>query len=312
MPAMSSALRGRGKVLVTGARGFIGRRCLPRLSALGFETHAVSSAPIDAGGATWHRCDLLDAAACEALVRRLRPTHLLHLAWIAQPGIFWTSPLNLAWLAAGARLVGAFYEAGGERVVGAGSCAEYAVSATPCQEDVTPVAPDTVYGDAKTAMHFALRAAARDRGSWAWMRLFSPYGPGEPGERFIPGVIDGLLRGEPVKCTHGNQVRDFIHADDVADACIALLDSGLSGPFNVGTGRGCSLREVAAVIVAELGRAELLRFGEREAPAHDRAYVVADVSRMRNQAGWKPRLGLKEGIRLTIEAKVRELKKKRA
>jgi nucleoside-diphosphate-sugar epimerase len=72
-----------------------------------------------------------------------------------------------------------------------------------------------------------------------------------------PSVIDGLLRGEPVNGTHGNQVRDFIHADDGADACIALLDSRLSGPFNVGTGRGCSLREVAAVIVAELGRGEL-------------------------------------------------------
>jgi len=309
---MSPESRERRRVLVTGARGFIGRRCLPRLSALGFETHAVSSAPIDGGGATWHRCDLLDGAACEALVRRLRPTHLLHLAWIAHPGTFWASPLNLAWLTAGARLVGAFYEEGGERVVGAGSCAEYAVSTTPCQEDVTPIAPDTVYGEAKTAMHFALRAAARDRGSWAWMRLFFPYGPGEPRERFIPSVIDGLLRGEPVKCTHGNQVRDFIHADDVADACIALLDSTLSGPFNVGTGRGCSLREVAAVIVAELGRAELLRFGEREASARDRAYVVADVSKIRDQLGWKPRLGLKEGIRLAIEAKVHELKKKSA
>jgi nucleoside-diphosphate-sugar epimerase len=93
-----------------------------------------------------------------------------------------------------------------------------------------------------------------------------------------------------VNGTHGNQVRDFIHADDGADACIALLDSRLSGPFNVGTGRGCSLREVAAVIVAELERGELLRFGEREASAR----------------------GLKEGIRLTIEAKVHELKKKSA
>src|SRR5229473_1316941 len=108
---MSPESRERRRVLVTGARGFIGRRCLPRLAALGFETHAVSSAPIEGDGATWHRCDLLDGAACEALVRRLRPTHLLHLAWIAQPGIFWTSPLNMAWLAAGVRLVDAFYEA---------------------------------------------------------------------------------------------------------------------------------------------------------------------------------------------------------
>jgi nucleoside-diphosphate-sugar epimerase len=52
--------------------------------------------------------------------------------------------------------------------------------------------------------------------------------------------------------------------------------------------------------------------GEREASARDRAYVVADVSKIRDQLGWKPRLGLEEGIRLTIEAKVHELKKKSA
>src|SRR5260370_7046858 len=109
---MSPESRERGRVLVTGARGFIGRRCLPRLAALGFETHAVSSAPIDGGGATWHRCDLLDGAACEALVRRLRPTHLLHLAWIAQPGLFWTIPLNMAWLAPAGPLVSASHSAG--------------------------------------------------------------------------------------------------------------------------------------------------------------------------------------------------------
>lgn len=297
------------RVLVTGARGFIGRRCLPLLAERGFEVHAVSATVDEAGqGATWHRCDLLDRAQADALLERVRASHLLHLAWIATPGMFWASPANLDWLAAGVRLVDRFYACGGVRAVGAGSCAEYGASDLPCSEDSTPVAPDSVYGEAKAAMYYALRAAARGRGSWAWARLFFPYGPGEPGGRFIPAVIDGLVRREPVACTHGAQVRDFVYVDDVAGACTALVDNAASGAYNVGSGESASLRQVAALAVAELGHAELLRFGERQAPAHDPAYVVADVEKSRRDLGWRPRVGLREGIHRAIAARLESIR----
>lgn len=290
------------RVLVTGARGFIGRRCLPRLAARGFEVHAVSSRDAGGQGASWHRCDLLDAAAGEALVQRVRPSHLLHLAWIAEPGVFWESPLNLAWLASGVRLVSAFFAEGGARAVGVGTCAEYAPSDSPCREDGTPLGPSTVYGHAKAAMYQALRAAAPARASWAWARLFFPYGPGEPAGRFIPSVIDGLLRGAPVACTHGAQVRDFVYVDDVAEACVALVAGAPGGAYNVGSGSGASLREVARLIVDALGHAELVRFGERPAPAYDPPYIVADTARLRRDHGWAPRVALAEGIQRTIQA----------
>lgn len=287
------------RVLVSGASGFIGRRCLAPLQARGFEVHAVSRGPGASKAVTWHRCDMLDAAAGEDLLERVRPTHLLHLAWIAQPGVFWTSPANSAWLAAGVRLMRKFYALDGERAVGCGSCAEYGRSDAPCQEDATAIAPATVYGQSKAALHAALRDAAGARG-WAWARLFFPYGPGEAPGRFIPSVIDGLLRRQPVACTHGRQVRDFIHADDVAQACVALVDSRASGAYNVGTGIGHSLREAAHAIIAHLGHGELVRFGEREAPAHEYPYVVADASKMERELGWSAGISLTEGIRRSL------------
>lgn len=281
------------RVVVTGARGFIGRRCLPQLAARGFEVHAVSSAD----------CNLLDPAAARALIERVRPSHLLHLAWIAQPGVFWTSRENLDWLAAGVQLVDSFYAAGGIRAVGVGSCAEYADSGSPCREETTPLAPATLYGEAKAALYFALRAAARERGSWAWARLFFPYGPGESPGRFIPSVIEGLLQRAPVDCTHGAQVRDFVYVDDVAEACAALVAGEASGAYNVGSGQGSSLREVAGLIVSGLGHPELLRFGARPAPQYDPATVVADIDKIRREHGWTPRVNLAEGIRKTIAAR---------
>jgi len=273
------------KILVTGASGFIGRECVERLRALG-EVHAVST----------RQCDLLDPAAPAALIEKVKPTHLVHLAWIATPGVFWESPLNSTWQAASAALFAAFYEAGGTRVVAAGTCAEYAPSSTPHIEDLTPIGPDTAYGRAKAATCMALRDAAGKRG-WAWMRLFFPYGAGEHPARFIPSAINAVLRGEKLDCTSGTQVRDFIHVRDVADACAFLLESGTSGVFNVGTGQGHTLREVGSLI----GGSDLLRFGARQAPANDRAYVVADPLKMR-RLGWKPRLALAEGLRLTMAA----------
>ena len=291
------------RILVTGASGFIGRRCVPRLAARGYEVHAVSSRDVRASGAQWHRCDLLEPAAAEFLIELVRPSHLLHLAWIATPGLFWESPLNSKWLDASVRLAEAFYAGGGTRAVGIGTCAEYGPSSRPCREDSTPLAPNTRYGEAKAAMGQALASAARNRGTCAWARLFFPYGPGEPPGRFIPSVIDALICRTPLACTEGLQVRDFVHADDVADACVALVDAAASGVYNIGTGQGRSLREVAAAIVAELGHAELVRFGERKAAAHEPAYLVADMSKTSSEIGWRARLALEEGIHMTIAAR---------
>lgn len=289
------------RVLVTGASGFIGRRCLPLLEARGFEVHAVSSQ--GARGPAWRRCNLLDATECEALLERVRPSHLLHLAWVAQPGLFWTSPANFDWLASGMRLVQRFYDLGGARAVGVGSCAEYVVSDRPCLEDATAIAPQTAYGKAKAAMSEALRRASQGRGNWAWARFFHPYGPGEPPSRFVPALIDGLLRRMPVACTEGHQVRDFVYVDDAAAACAALVDSEVSGAYNVGSGEGRSLRDMAQAIVAELGHGNLLRFGERPSPAHDPPYVVADIRKLRETLGWFPRISLEEGIRRCVAAR---------
>jgi nucleoside-diphosphate-sugar epimerase len=297
-------------VLVTGARGFLGTYCVPLLAESGFDVLAASST---AGGPTlpgvrWRQCNLLERTETVALLREERPSHLLHLAWITQPGVFWSSARNLEWLSAGTRLFDAFYELGGERAVGLGTCAEYEISAAPCLEDVTPITPATVYAKAKAAMHGALQAAAEGRGSYAWVRLFFPYGPGEADDRFIPSVIRGLLRGQPVLCTHGQQVRDFIFVSDAAAACAALLESPQSGAYNVASGVGVSLRWIAEIITRHLGSAELLRFGARETPPFDPESIVGDTAKIARDIGWRPKVGLEDGLLQSITAHKRAMR----
>ena len=294
------------KVLVTGAAGFIGARCLPRLIEKGYEVYAVTSRtppPVINARIVWHRCNLLDAAACSRLAETVRSSHLLHLAWIAVPGKFWSSPDNLRWLAAGVHLVDAFYRNGGQRALGSGTCAEYAWGLNDCDESTTPLHPNTVYGRCKLALGLALEAAAAVHGaSAAWARLLFPYGQGEPVERLIPAVVCGLLRGEQIDCTHGRQIRDFVYVDDVAAALVALLDSEAQGAFNVGSGTGTSLRDIVATITARLGRADLVRFGARHPPPGDPERVVANIGRLKQQTGWQPEYSVAAGIDATITA----------
>jgi nucleoside-diphosphate-sugar epimerase len=303
-----------GRLLVTGGAGFIGRRCLPGLAAVGLELHCISSrsrASDELGGGTWHRYDLLDIEQCRDAVDAIRPTHLLHLAWITTPGAFWTSRDNLRWLAGSTALFDAFFAHGGKRALGLGTCAEYPWNGNGEYAEAAAMPdPGTLYGQCKAAAWRACQAAAARHGGQAqavWARLFYPYGPGEPAERLIPSVIKGLLQGRTVDCTLGTQIRDFIYVDDVADALLALLRSRLAGAYNLGTGQRTPVREVVNLIGSALGRAELIKFGARPSPPGDPACIVADVAKLTTDLNWRPGVSLQRGIDDTIRSWRKEL-----
>jgi nucleoside-diphosphate-sugar epimerase len=291
------------RVLVTGASGFIGRHTLPALALRGFEVHAVSSQPrsSSACGARWHRSDLLRAAEVRQLMDSVQPSHLLHLAWFAVPGQFWTSPENLRWVQASLELLSVFESVGGRRLVAAGSCAEYESSDVDCDEHGTPLRPATLYGTCKHALHLVMEKFA-DRGlSTAWGRVFHLYGPHEHPDRLVPSVICSLLDGRPAQCTPGTQVRDFLHVADVAGAFVALLDSPVSGAVNIASGTPVSIANLVSTIGRQMGAASLVRLGSRPLPAHEQPRLTACVARLREEVAWTPTISLESGLEQTTE-----------
>jgi len=210
---------------------------------------------------------------------------------------------NFHWVKAGLHLLDAFANYGGQRVVGVGSCAEYDWRYGLCSEATTPLNPSTTYGTCKHAYQLLFTAFCKQAElTAAWGRLFFLYGPHEPAQRLVASAIQSILAGEPARCSHGRQIRDFLYVVEAADALVALLDSDVSGPMNIASGVPVAISEVVREIAAQLGRPDLLRIGAVPVSDDDPPLLVGDVARLRDELGWTPQYDLARGLAATINA----------
>ncbi len=296
------------RVLLTGASGFIGAHAVDALLARGYEVHAVArQAGGPREGVVWHEADLLEPDAAERLAREAHASRLLHFAWYAVPGSFWSTRENERWIDASLRLLRAFGEAGGRRVVMAGTCAEYRWGAEVLREqdtplgEATPLEPATLYGACKHATHLACTAVAEQLGiPLAWGRVFFLYGPGEHPGRLVSSVTRGLLAGEEVPTTDGHQKRDFMHVGDVAGAFAALLDSPVTGAVNIASGEPVAVRDVVTLIAQAAGGLERVRIGELPSRAGEPDVIGGDTRRLSEEVGFQPAIGLEQGVSETV------------
>jgi nucleoside-diphosphate-sugar epimerase len=290
------------RLLITGARGFIGRNMLRPAIEAGFEVHAVQSTrgqqELDQSlPVRWHLADLLAPGVVEDLIDQVKPTHLLHTAWITDHGHYWTSPANLQWLAIGTRLAASFAIHGGRRFVSVGTCAEYDWTGTePMTEGATSERPATFYGRIKLCHHQMLMAASQQLGfSAVTGRVFLIYGPREGASRVIAYACNQLASGSRAYFSSGRQRRDFLHVEDAARGLVALLDAGVSGACNISSGKAETLRDVLMLLGDIAGRTDLISFDSGRDRPDDPPLIVGDTARMQS-IGWTPVIPLTEGL----------------
>ncbi|GJE65048.1 GDP-6-deoxy-D-mannose reductase [Methylorubrum aminovorans] len=291
------------RVLVTGASGFIGRNVVAQLERQGVDVVAASRRPLVSNPAVrFEPIDLLTPGASADLVSRVRPTHLIHLAWNAIPRKFWSASDNLDWAAATFALSRAFVDAGGVRAVMAGSCAEYDWTGIGRLHENSGIAPATLYGKVKDATRRAVCAFGEESGlPVAWGRVFWLYGPGEAADRLVSDVASALARRHQINTTEGRQQRDFLHVEDVASAFIAALHHTHCGPFNIGSGSPVAVRHLIEILAEELGGLDLVNFGVRPSTLGEPSLLVADTKILHETIGFTPRYGLESGLKSTAD-----------
>ena len=248
----------------------------------GFRVHAVSRNRCghSPDGTIWHNSDLSVPGAAQDLIARLRPSHLLDLAWFTAPDRYRSAPENLDWLEASLALVKAFGEHDGERFVGVGS-SRRRVASGPVRGGRHADPPYLSLRQMQSGGlddHPGLRRAL-----WLFrclgVRVSCHTGLARRAlQRLIPSLLAALSAGL-ISVTDGRQVRDFVYAPDAATTCSGrLLTKSDDGAYNVGTGRGVAVREVIQKVAEHLNARELVHFGAQTRRDDEPAALVADMA----------------------------------
>ena len=300
MSGSRSGLAGQ-RLLVTGASGFIGARLCERACDLGALVHGVSRRPSPglSAGLRWEHADLTDESATRALVRRVQPDVVLHLASevTGDRSARFILPLLQANLVAAVNVMLASHDVGCGRVVLAGSMEE------PDLGDAEAVA-QSPYAAAKwAAATYARMFRALYELPVVCLCIFMVYGPGQRDLRkLVPYVASSLLRGEAPQLTSGDRKVDWIYVDDVVDAFLAaaVTPHAEGASLDIGSGELVPVREVVAHLRRLVGETVEPRFGALPDRKFERVRA-ADPRPAAAAIGWRPRTSLEEGLARTVD-----------
>jgi UDP-glucose 4-epimerase len=294
------------RILVTGGAGFVGSHLVARL--LGGSDSVTVLDDLSRGKEEWlddgarlFRADIRDAERVSEVVEEVRPTHLVHLAALHFiPAVDEAPALARAINVDGtATLLNALRVNPPKVIVFASTAAVYPDTPGPIDE-TRGVAPIDLYGRTKVEGEALLRAYADRQGvNVVLTRLFNVVGRRETNPHVLPEIVDQLRRGsDKVRLGALETRRDYVNAEDVASALHALLDRQPDGvsSFNVGTGRGVSVREIVEICGTVLGRSVQIEQDPSRLRQVDRAELIADASLIGRQTGWKPTWSIEDTL----------------
>jgi UDP-glucose 4-epimerase len=304
-------------VVVFGGAGFVGHHLVRRLADAGRRVvvlddlsrgrRALLAPALETGRVRLVEGCVAAPGAARALLEAVRPATVFHLAamhFIPQCVAAPTDTIRVNVLGTQSVLE-ALEVVPDARLVFVSTADVYAPGERPHRED-DPIGPNNVYGLSKLIGEQLLALAGRTRprpGRALAARLFNVYGPGETNPHVLPDLLAWVRRGEPPRLGNLEPLRDYVHVHDVVDALLGLaVYDGPADVFNVGTGVATSVATLVRTLGEALGRPLEAHQDPAKVRAVERMRLVADATRAAREFGWRPRVGLLDGLRDLVEA----------
>jgi len=301
-----------GQALVTGGAGFVGSHVVAGLIAQGTRVRVLDNL------STGQEQNLADSPV-EFVAGDIRDPEVLAAAmqgvrWVFHQAAMVSVPASMddplgcyeVNLQGTLRVLWAAYQAGVQRVVVASSAAVYGEASVPVEEE-SPKRPLSPYASSKLAMEQAAQLFTRAYGlPTVCLRYFNAYGPRQrpdsPYAAVIPAFIGAMLEGRPATIHgEGDQSRDFVYIGDVVRANLLAAErpEATGGVFNIGSGVSVTILELAGFLQG--------LFPQAPAPIHgpsregDIRFSKAVMDRAAQALGYRPEVGMLEGLRSTVE-----------
>lgn len=297
------------KVIVTGATGMIGASMIEQMLEDGIEVTAVVR-PNSAKMRNIVNHEQLSLVECDINNLSLLTTKLshnydtfYHFAWDGTYGdsrdnaILQESNIRNTLLA-----VETAHTLGCQVFVGAGSQAEFGFVEGELSDKV-PKNPITGYGIAKyTAGRLSAVLCAQLGMRQSWGRIVSTYGPRDNAFTMVMSSVIGMLNGERIAFTKGDQIWDYVYGGDCSKAFYLIGEYGKHGKaYTIGSGQSRPLREFIADIRDVVNPELEIGIGERDYYPNQVMKLTADISELKEDTGFEPTVSFKEGIQRTIK-----------
>ena len=297
-------------ILVTGASGRLGQWVVADLTSRGADVIGLSRRPLDAPtipGLVWPRpvvpleCDLTHPSSVEVARSRLTDVSaVVHLAaYVPDDTAVVSTPDAIATLQANidatARLLGALDDASGLQAIVMSSTFEvYGPPRSLPVKESHPTLPAGYYGASKLLSEKCLALYTQQRGvPCTSLRMPAIYGPGDTIRRALGNFVRAAVAGDELRIAgDGADLRELLYLGDAAEAVARALERQVSGAFNVASGIGYSIREMAERVVEIAGRGEITYTTRTKA----RADYVMSIGRANERLGWEPRTSLSDGV----------------
>jgi len=262
------------RILITGASGFIGSNLISALLNQNHEVFAIVRSKEKIINYDWSnkvKFIIKDLNGFEkADLKNINPDLIYHLAWSNLPN--YEDPVhiekNLPEQISFLRMVA---ESGLKKIIVAGSCLEYGLKEGLLNEE-DPLQPTTFYGLAKISVLSILKFFKHEFNlDFLWFRIFYVYGDNQNQRSLYPSLIRAIQNGESVfKMSHGNQMRDFIHINDVIKYFLYPLSNiNMSGVFNISSGRSIKVKDFVNNIINSYGSDIKIEFDHYDVPSYE-------------------------------------------